>query len=515
MLRLHGRAGYLLPTAVSGVLTLLGLVWFAANARGESGPGWLGWVSAPLVILVNQAQLLRLTRNPAVSAEGRRFWRHLSLAQVVIVLGTLVTAWDTLADPATVTLAGPANALFGCAILVVLWALLRLPARDPIRGTAVVRFGLDAAVVVLTVGLFGWYLYFRNFNELVSAVGSAGPVMALTLFACAAALAFSKLAIAGARGVDRRTLYYLGFCVTVSAIAGGILLPRLASRPDLNAIAVSVPLTFFLFSLTIERERSLLGRATPDRRPRRPFSLAPYLAVAATDGLLLYTKGSSVVVTSVGVTLTAIVVGRQILAFYDNARLLRELDTSLADLREAQQQLAHQATHDVLTGLANRRLFEERLDAALTSAAPVAVALIDLDDFKTVNDTLGHHAGDQLLVTVGERLRASVDDGDLVARLGGDEFALLLGPASAASAASADAVLAQVSAAMAEPVPVDHRELPVGCSVGLAESWPGAGPGELLRRADVAMYASKAAGKGRSARYRPAMDHPAALSPAG
>ncbi|MET0423209.1 MAG: GGDEF domain-containing protein [Actinoplanes sp.] len=509
MLRLHGRAGYLVPTAVSGVLTLLGLVWFAANARGETGPGWLGWVFAPLVIGVNQAQLVRLTRNPAMSAEGRRFWRHLALAQVVIVLGTLVTAWDTLADPSAVTLAGPANALFGGAILVVLWALLRLPARDPIRGTAVVRFGLDAAVVVLTVGLFGWYLYFRNFNELVSAVGSAGPVMGLTLFACAAALAFSKLAIAGARGVDRRTMYYLGFCVMVSALVGGMLLPRLASRPDLNAIAVSVPLTFFLFSLTIERERSLLGRPVPDRKPRRPFSLAPYLAVAATDGLLLYTRGSSVVVTSVGVTLTAIVVGRQILAFYDNARLLRELDTSLADLREAQHQLAHQASHDVLTGLANRRLFEERLNAALDSAAPVAVALIDLDDFKSVNDTLGHHVGDQLLVTVGERLQASVGDGDLVARLGGDEFALLL------KSASADSVLARVTAAMASPVLVDHRELPVGCSVGLAESWPDAGPGELLRRADVAMYASKAAGKGRSARYRPSMDHGAALSPAG
>ena len=500
MLRLHGRAGYLAPTAVAGVLALLSMVWFAANAPGAAGPGWLGWVFTPLVIVINQAQLVRLARNPRISIEGRRFWRHLAVAQVVCVAATLVTAWDTLSEPQTVTLAGPANTLFGLGILVVLWALLRLPAREPIRGNAVVRFGLDAAVVVMTVGLFGWYLYFRSFNVLVSAVGSAGPVMGLMLFACAAALAFAKLAIAGVRSCARQTMYYLGCCVVVSALVGG-LLPRLATRPDLNAISVSVPVTFFLFSLTVERERSLLGRNVPDRGRRRPFSLAPYFAVAATDGLLLYTGGRSAVVTWVGVALTAIVVGRQILAFYDNARLLRELDISLADLREAQHKLAHEASHDALTGLANRRLFEERVKAALASAEPAALAVIDLDGFKGINDTLGHHVGDQVLVTVGERLRASVGDGDLVARLGGDEFALLLGPASAAETA---AVLARVSARVGPPVMVEHSEILVRYSVGLAASWPGAGPGELLRRADVAMYASKAAGKGRGARRQPA-----------
>jgi diguanylate cyclase (GGDEF)-like protein len=496
------RAGFVVPSAASGALTLLSIAWFAVNAPAPWGPGWLGWIFAPLVIVINQAQIRRLALDPGTSAEGRRFWRHLAIAQVVIVAATMVTAWDTLSDPQEVTLAEPATALFGLAILMVLWGLLRLPARDPIRGTAVVRFGLDAAVVVLTVGLFGWFLYFRNYDELVSAVGAPGPVLALMLFACAAALAFSKLAIAGARGVDRRTMYYLGVCVVVSALVGG-LLPRFASRPDLNAIGVSVPLTFFLFSLTIERERSLLGRPTPERRSRRPFSLAPYLAVAATDGLLLHTGGSSAVVTMIAVALTAIVVMRQILAFYDNARLLRELDASLVEVREAQLQLAHQANHDALTGLVNRRLFEERLNAALASAEPFAVALIDLDDFKGVNDRLGHHAGDRLLVTVGERLLGSVGDGDVVARLGGDEFALLLGPASAAAPG---AVLDRLAGVMASPVTVDGHELPVRCSVGLAEGAPGAGPVEVLRRADVAMYAAKAAGKGRSARYQPAMD---------
>ncbi len=502
MRRTHGRAGFALPTVISGVLAFLSIMWFIANVPGPWGPGWLGWIFAPLVIVINQAQLVRLMRSAGVSAEGRRFWRQLAIAQVVIVAAVLVTAWDTLDDPQTVTLAAPASALFGIGILIVLWALVQLPARNPIRGTAIVRFGLDAGVVVTTVGLFGWFLVFRNYDELASAVGGPGPVMGLMLFACAAALAFAKLALAGARGVDRRTMYLLGFCVVVSALVGA-LLPRLASRPDLNAIGVSVPLTFFLFSLTIERERALLGRTLPDRNQRRPFSLAPYLAVAATDGLLLFTGASSAVVRVTAVVLTAIVVGRQILAFYDNARLLRKLDASLGDVREAQLQLVHQASHDVLTDLANRRLFSERLSAALETTEPAAVVLIDLDDFKGVNDKLGHHVGDHLLVTVGERLRAVVEAGDLVARLGGDEFALLLGPASAADP---DGVLCRLAAAMTAPVVAGGYELPVGCSAGLATGWPGADPSEVLRRADVAMYTAKAAGKGRSAHYEPSMD---------
>jgi diguanylate cyclase (GGDEF)-like protein len=500
--RTFTQAGFVAPPAVSGVLALLSVLWFAANAPAPWGPGWLGWVFAPLVIVINQAQLARLRHSTGVSPEGRRFWLHLAIAQVVIVLATMITAWDTLSRARTVTLAGPANALFGVAIITVLWALVRLPARDPIRGTAVVRFGLDAAVVILSVGLFGWFLYFRNYDQLVSAVGAPGPVLGLMLFACAAALAFSKLAIAGARGVDRRTMYFLGVCVVVSSLVGGML-PRFATRPDLNAIGVSVPLTFFLFSLAIERERSLLGRIVPDRKPRRPFSLAPYLAVAATDGLLLYTGGTSATVVVVAVALTAIVVGRQILAFYDNARLLRELDDSLEEVRRAQLQLTHQANHDALTGLVNRRLFEQRLAASLAAGAPFAVVLIDLDDFKGVNDTLGHHVGDGLLIAVGDRMLAAVGDGDVVARLGGDEFALILGPASAADPG---AVLDRLATAMAVPVTVGDHSLPVRCSVGWAASGTNADAVELLRRADVAMYAAKNAGKGRTAAYSPTMD---------
>jgi diguanylate cyclase (GGDEF)-like protein len=104
-------------------------------------------------------------------------------------------------------------------------------------------------------------------------------------------------------------------------------------------------------------------------------------------------------------------------------------------------------------------------------------------------------------------MRSSAGAGDVVARLGGDEFAILLGPESTTEPGP---LLDRLAAAMAPPVTIDERELPVGCSVGLATGRPGADPVELLRQADVAMYAAKGAGKGRSARYQPSMDLTAA-----
>jgi diguanylate cyclase (GGDEF)-like protein len=135
------------------------------------------------------------------------------------------------------------------------------------------------------------------------------------------------------------------------------------------------------------------------------------------------------------------------------------------------------------------------------------VVLIDLDDFKAVNDRLGHVLGDALLVIVGRRLSACVRPEDTVARLGGDEFALLL---RGVSAADATGVLERVGAALEQPVSVGGLDLLVQSSIGVAGAVPGIDPAELLRRADLAMYAAKERGKGRHAWYEPALDRQAA-----
>ena len=197
----------------------------------------------------------------------------------------------------------------------------------------------------------------------------------------------------------------------------------------------------------------------------------------------------------------------------DEARVVLDPDGSvlqgyLLDVtarHEAEEQLRHQAFHDALTGLANRALFTNRVEHALVlrsqlARAEVAVLFLDLDDFKGVNDTLGHAAGDTLLRGVGVRLRDSLSPSYTVARLGGDEFAVLIeevaGPASAVDAAE------RIVATLQKPFEIEGREVFVSASVGIAL---GTVADDLLRAADVAMYRAKASGKAQYAVYMPTM----------
>jgi diguanylate cyclase (GGDEF)-like protein len=181
------------------------------------------------------------------------------------------------------------------------------------------------------------------------------------------------------------------------------------------------------------------------------------------------------------------------------------LERSLHQLIELEAQLSHQAYHDGLTGLANRTRFNNELHQAMQdpAALPVAVLLLDVDDFKTVNDSLGHAAGDELLGAVAERLLECIGDRGLTARIGGDEFAVLLTNAELRAAqGAAQAILSNVDA----PVLLETREVSVGASLGIAvSSGPPEEPSDVLRNADLALYRAKGAGKGRYAVYEDAM----------
>jgi len=175
--------------------------------------------------------------------------------------------------------------------------------------------------------------------------------------------------------------------------------------------------------------------------------------------------------------------------------------------RKAVEHLEHQAFHDTLTGLANRALFHDRVRHALErrrrAQIDVAVLFLDLDDFKVVNDTLGHAAGDELLAEVGARIRGSLRAADTAARLGGDEFAMLLDdPGDAVPAAR------RVVEALQRPFLLDAREVTCHGSIGIALARPGADPDpeDLLRDADVAMYLAKRNGKDRFEVFQPAWD---------
>ncbi len=179
----------------------------------------------------------------------------------------------------------------------------------------------------------------------------------------------------------------------------------------------------------------------------------------------------------------------------------------VTERRRLEAELEHQAFHDSLTGLANRALFANRVEHALERGArrgsTFAVLLIDLDDFKLVNDSLGHAAGDELLVLVARRLESCLRPEDTCARLGGDEFAILIeglaGPEDAMS------VSQRVLRAIGEPLVVLGTDVVVHGSVGIALASGGESVSEILRSADLAMYSAKNQGKSRFAVFEPAM----------
>jgi diguanylate cyclase (GGDEF)-like protein len=190
---------------------------------------------------------------------------------------------------------------------------------------------------------------------------------------------------------------------------------------------------------------------------------------------------------------------------------LGDLATSFNAMADAiagnERMLSRQANHDSLTGLANRAGFRTRADDALARPdrrdGTQAVLFVDLDDFKDVNDLLGHAAGDDLLRVVAARLAAVVRTGDLVARLGGDEFAVLLDGVPDAGAAYRLAVRAVD--ALKAPVEIGGTHVHVGASIGLAMRRDSSDIDDLMREADVAMYAAKALGKCRVERYDPVL----------
>jgi diguanylate cyclase (GGDEF)-like protein len=179
-------------------------------------------------------------------------------------------------------------------------------------------------------------------------------------------------------------------------------------------------------------------------------------------------------------------------------------------LHASHEELTHRATFDGLTGLPNRTSFNERLRRhfapAERRAGTVSVLFIDIDDFKFVNDSIGHAAGDALLVAVAGRLSACVRPGDFVARLGGDEFAIIIGESTAAATA-ADALAQRLLDAFLTPILLDGRPIPAAVSIGSSIMREDTrDPASLLSEADFAMYTAKRAGKARSEVYDPTAD---------
>ena len=233
------------------------------------------------------------------------------------------------------------------------------------------------------------------------------------------------------------------------------------------------------FASTFSRLRETAGRRTLDQRITLPDGRRVFIQATLSD-LLANPSVAGLVLTVRDVT----------------------------EQHQLEQELKRRAFHDALTGLPNRVLLQDRIEqqaaAAARTGAIAGVLLVDLDDFKIVNDTKGHAAGDALLVAIAARLSEHVRGSDTAARLGGDEFAVLI--SNAADELSVEAAAERLVSAFAEPFRLpDGTMVKTSITVGVATTLDGSDTGELLRHADLALYAAKAAGKRQWRRYQPVL----------
>jgi diguanylate cyclase (GGDEF)-like protein len=474
------------------------------------------WPLLGLACLEFGRRSLLVARRAHLIPAHRRFWRTAAFAGFCWAAGTVTQIPALLRDPLSFdsVFSGPLHAAaLGVGVLAIVVSMLTQPlgiSSAPERQ----RFRLDIGTVMVASATVGTY-----FTEIPGT--GAGPTAdmlrgaAHLLIGPAAfqvgVFAVVKLHLGGRAPFTRGPAVALA---AAAAVTGGTQAIRteLAAADHLSWHYGFTLISMILLIACARMQQLTVRTGPPARGERSPYSVLPYGAIVLTNVLLvgvLATVGlqpRTWIVIVGSVLCTALVIVRQLASFRENVRLLSSLNVALAERGRLAAELRHQAFHDGLTGLANRTRFHEELGRTLehptTADTTVAVLLVDLDDFKPVNDQYGHAVGDQLLAEVADRLRACVRNGDVVARLGGDEFAVLCERLPAEAVAP---VAERIVAAIECPFTIGELEVRVSASVGLAQARPGTvSLAELMHGADTAMYAAKRDGKGR-ATVSPAM----------
>jgi diguanylate cyclase (GGDEF)-like protein len=365
---------------------------------------------------------------------------------------------------------------------------------------------LDAAILASGVGVLVWSL---GFAPLVI-VARQEPVIPFALFypTLIALAVVARLWFVG--GADRpATRLVILFLLASNVVTGIDALRDLVGQTVLggaHVLAVFVTLAFVgaaalhpSMAFAAERQQPDIGRISR----RRLAALTVALLVNPATLALQVSSGRQL--DAAPYLISGIVIGLLVVIRLGDA--LRRLGETLSERDELMKRLRNQALFDALTALPNRTLFDERLAAAMaerTNAAMLAVLMIDIDDFKGVNDRSGHAAGDAVLVAVGSRLRGAIRAGDTAARFGGDEFVVAL-PACA-DAGIPIRVAERILAAMDLPLQIGASVEQIRVSIGIVvAAVDDRTTDDLVRKADVAMYRSKTAGKGRITLFEPGM----------
>ncbi|WP_231748801.1 bifunctional diguanylate cyclase/phosphodiesterase [Mycobacterium sp. M26] len=481
--------------AVSGAVFVAFVVWILSGvSQGKA----LATID-DIVLLVLTLPAAFFSAIAARSAQGRlrRAWLAITVGLVAWGIGEAIwTYYELVLDQVPFpSIADAAYLVFPVAACA---ALLLFPSEHagPFRG----RVFLDGLIVAGSLFLVSWVtilgpLYFAGGTDRLGFVVSlAYPVSDVVVLTLAAVV----LVRAGPEHRLTLTLLTVGLaCIALS----DSLFTYLAAKGEYSSgdvIDIGWAAGLLLIAVAAAASRQTTHEATDAPElpgwasiwlPYAPLLLAGIIAAAQPVPLL-----KSAPVEVVAVLLVVAVLARQFLAVRENRRLLATV--------------AQQALRDPLTGLANRALFNERLDHAMElrerDGTTVSVVAVDLNDFKLVNDNLGHPVGDELLVGVSNRLMNSIRAGDTVARIGGDEFSVLV----EGSADAAHLVAHRVSESFDLPFRIAGHELLMRPSIGLAVAEPDEATltaDELLTRADTAMYSAKRARLHGVQTYHPEM----------
>ena len=439
-------------------------------------------------------------------------WILMAAGQGLFVAGDLLWNWYEAVGESPFPSMADALYLAGYPFIALgLFLLIRRRLGDGDRGGL-----LDAAILTTAAAILSWTFLMQrqvaatDVDALSLSITLAYPIADLILIGVAMGL----LTTPGAR-----TPSFLLLALSLGCVLVG---DQIYAIQTLDGTYVSGSLldSLYLVAYVLFGASALHPsmRRLTDPHPVPVTGLGPVrlvcLAAAMVTGPVLVALGpgadGGLLVVAGGTAMLSLLVLTRL------AGLVRLLDRDVAQRRTLEAQLSFQAFHDPLTGLTNRRRFMEATQIALSErseSGAVAALFLDLDDFKTVNDTLGHGAGDELLVAVAGRLRSCLRGTDLGSRLGGDEFGVLLRdiPDQAYAIAVADRLLATIQ----QPVVVSGETVEVGVSIGISfDTPPMRIVDDLLSQADIAMYQAKAQGKGRRYVFRPSDSARPGLDPA-
>ncbi len=434
----------------------------------------------------------------------RLAWALLGASALSWGLGQSVWDWYQIVQNVLIPFPSLADAGYLGAVPLAIAGVLAFPVASERAGSQV-RQVLDGLIIVGALLVVSWV-------SVLGAVFNAGAdstlKMVLSLLyplSDIAIITMVLLRVGNVTRAGRTPLLLVAVGLTFAAVADSSFayLNAVGTYGAGNALDSGWVAGYLLIALAALRATARpIRRAPPRRLPSRVGSLLPYPPVAAA---LAMSVGERMLTGSISVftfwtvfAVVGLVLIRQYLVVGDNVSLFR-------DLTARERELHHLANHDALTGLPNRVYFREAVVRALQDDAGdhtlSAVLFIDLDDFKRVNDTMGHGVGDRVLVAVADRIRASLRPTDVAARFGGDEFAVLVERASGQH--QLDAIARRILQALREPALIDGVIIPVCGTIGLAVAESARDTcDELLRRADVAMYAAKREGKDRVSVYR-------------